>query len=159
RPLEKPAAVNKLWSQTAQPLVEQLRTKAEQVLATGNLALNANDARPQVTKGIMKTLRSETEPIMNHIRAEAEHTIEEVREEAKALANLNKANLLTMPDPWDVQTIKPKIVFYKKNLKDLQVDFDSDPRQVASKLLQGGYLDSNRLVLITHGFHNNFDTD
>src|SRR5699024_3740801 len=99
------------------------------------------------------------EPIMNHIRAEAEYTIEEVRAEAKALANLHKVELLTMPDPWDVATIKPKIVFYKKNLKEFQVDFDANPRQVASKLLQAGYLDSNRLILITHGFHNNFDTE
>lgn len=97
---------------------------------------------------------------MNAIRAEEERLLEEVHEESAAvLKKLKNVTLLTMPDPWDIETIKPKLVFYHRNRPDIQATFDSNPREVALALLNGGFLDSARLVLITHGFHNNFDTD
>lgn len=103
---------------------------------------------------------TETEPVMNAIRAKEEALFEEIHKEKEAvLKSLKNATLLTMPDPWDVGTIKPKIVFYHKGRPDIQIDFDTNPREVALKLLNNGFLDSYRLVMITHGFHNNFDTD
>lgn len=102
----------------------------------------------------------EMEPIANRIAHEAEPLLKEVRKEGTAaLTKLKNASLLTMPDPWDIATIQPKLVFYHKNRTTLQVDYKANPREVAVKLLSGGYLDSARLVFITHGFHNNFDTD
>ncbi|KAJ6225148.1 hypothetical protein RDWZM_003693 [Blomia tropicalis] len=96
----------------------------------------------------MKRLEAKFEPVIKNISNEANH-----------LARLYNKKLLDMPDPWKIEDIKPILVFYKKNFQSLEADLNSNAKEFASNLLQKGYLDSNRLVLITHGFHNNFDTD
>lgn len=66
---------------------------------------------------------------------------------------------LKLPDPYDIETIKPNLVFYRNGLKYFEVKYDADPRDVAVQLKSAGYLDTERLIVITHGFHNNFNTD
>ena len=66
---------------------------------------------------------------------------------------------LKMPDPWDIETIKPKIVFYKRGQPEFEVDHFANAKQTALSLNKLGFLDTERLILITHGFHNNFNTD
>lgn len=75
------------------------------------------------------------------------------------MGKLSPHQLLSMPDPWTIDTIQPKIVFYKPGLKEYEVKYTVDPKALAATLNSTGFLDCDRLVLITHGFHNNFDTD
>ncbi|OTF75416.1 Pancreatic triacylglycerol lipase-like protein [Euroglyphus maynei] len=73
--------------------------------------------------------------------------------------NISSLLHLKMPDPWDIDTIKPKIVFYKRGQPEFEVDHFADAKQTALTLNKLGFLHTDRLILITHGFHNNFNTD
>lgn len=65
----------------------------------------------------------------------------------------------SMPTPWDIETIQPKLVFYRNYNKEFTVEYNMEPKTVAIQLNESEMLNTERLTLITHGFHNNFDTD
>ena len=73
--------------------------------------------------------------------------------------NISALLHLKMPAPWNIETIKPKIVFYKRGQPEFEVDHFANAKQTALSLNKLGFLDTERLILITHGFHNNFNTD
>lgn len=62
------------------------------------------------------------------------------------------------PDPWELDKIKPKLYIYKKDRPVVEIDYQANMRLAVTDLYAKDYLQTNRLVIITHGFHNDITT-
>lgn len=69
------------------------------------------------------------------------------------------SSIWDLPDPWPIDTIKPKIVFYKLGVPTYEMAYDVNPKDAATHLKQTGFLNSEKIIFITHGFHNDITID
>ena len=71
--------------------------------------------------------------------------------------NVSAQFFSTLPDPWTIKEISPRIVFFQNGRPELELPYDMKPREMALKLEKANFLNVSRLIFITHGFHNNFN--